>query len=329
MQRHSTLKTDPVLTLSDLIQMGTHLPNHGIRGLRRDAPMLSGKMSLADAATGIHIHTSDVTELEDFEVSFEAAPALKLMVQVGGETRCQIGDRKVVLNAANGPVAAVFAFSDPITIIRRASAGTSVRKVVLTLSADWFKAAGDGDTFRRLCGLKATGDSGQWTPGVSFETHANRLIALRSDPDAVNTFEQNRLAFALMEEAVQRLESLAHAPQGDAAAQRRMEAATAFIAANLQPGLTVAQIARAVGTSPRVLERTARQVCGKTIGEIRRDIGLRVAHDALSLRGVTVAQAAHLAGYSNPSSFTVAFQRSFNVSPSALRGLVDPSPSDV
>jgi AraC-like DNA-binding protein len=50
-----------------------------------------------------------------------------------------------------------------------------------------------------------------------------------------------------------------------------------------------------------------------------RETRLQAARDAMDKDGLTIGQAAFLAGYSSPANFSTAFKRVFGISPSEAR----------
>lgn len=305
-------------TPSDLAELGEHLPDHWVRSFS-EAPALQGQLRLSNAPTGIHIHTSDVTELENFQVSFVAPAGLKLLVQLEGITQFRLGNELLRLSAEHGPTAFVLVLQEPTQIIRMAAAGTRVRKLVLTLPETWFETGQDGLSFASLQDLLKGEVMHQWQPSFGFLKRAAALVEKQASQGLTSQFEQNSLALSLIGEAVAHLEATALPQAASVSEGAKVEAAMAYVAQNLRPDLTTDEVARAVGVSQRVLERLFRQILDKTIGEAKRELGLQRAYDALALGETSVAQAAYLAGYGNPSSFAVAFQRAFEVSPSQVR----------
>lgn len=100
---------------------------------------------------------------------------------------------------------------------------------------------------------------------------------------------------------------------------RQSERVRQYIMGNLSKSLTVEQIARESGTSASSLQRHFKQQYGMTVFEFIRRKRLEAARDALECRGVTVAQAAWIAGYLSHSSFITAFKKIYGACPSEMR----------
>ena len=91
----------------------------------------------------------------------------------------------------------------------------------------------------------------------------------------------------------------------------------AMVAAQLirdDPALTLPDVARAVGTSQRTLERAFLAATGFTLGAWRRRSRILGSLDYLA-SGMPVTQTALAIGYSNPSAFVTAFKDELGQTP--------------
>ncbi|MBI5814681.1 MAG: helix-turn-helix transcriptional regulator [Nitrospinae bacterium] len=69
------------------------------------------------------------------------------------------------------------------------------------------------------------------------------------------------------------------------------------------------------GMNHKKLNRGFRSKFGKTTYAWVVEHRMEMARAAMHLRGITVAEAAYLAGYSHPSNFTTAFKKCFGYPP--------------
>jgi AraC-like DNA-binding protein len=83
--------------------------------------------------------------------------------------------------------------------------------------------------------------------------------------------------------------------------------------------LTIETIAREAGASVSSVQRHFKQHFGMTVFEFIRSKRLDAARDALERKGVTVMQAAWIAGYLSPSSFITAFKKTYGTPPGVMR----------
>jgi AraC-like DNA-binding protein len=95
--------------------------------------------------------------------------------------------------------------------------------------------------------------------------------------------------------------------------------ATQEIERNYADPLTVAGVARAIGTSSRQLQRVFEEVGGMSFRTHLAAVRMDRAREMLLNDGATVRAIAARVGYSQPAQFAKAFRRHHGVSPSELR----------
>ncbi|MFE3838770.1 helix-turn-helix transcriptional regulator [Pseudogemmobacter sonorensis] len=99
---------------------------------------------------------------------------------------------------------------------------------------------------------------------------------------------------------------------------------------DLSPGkVAAAALARGHGISESALGRDFRAAFGQTLREYALGRRMSAGRDAILRDGMSVAQAAWLAGYDHAPNFTAAFRRHFGYAPGRLKpGGPDPGCSD-
>jgi AraC family transcriptional regulator of adaptative response / methylphosphotriester-DNA alkyltransferase methyltransferase len=111
-------------------------------------------------------------------------------------------------------------------------------------------------------------------------------------------------------------------PVRPATADRRRQLwhdATSEIERRYAEPLTVAEVARAIGTSTRQLQRVFDEAGGRSFRAQVAAVRMERAKDLLLDHGGTVRSIAAQVGYSQPAQFAKAFRRHHGVSPSELR----------
>lgn len=101
--------------------------------------------------------------------------------------------------------------------------------------------------------------------------------------------------------------------------KKKAEEIRDFLLLNLGEDIAMATLSRAVGASASSVQRYFKATFGQTISDFVRAKRLERASIALQNDGITIAQAAHLAGYSSPAHFSTAFKRTYGIVPSARR----------
>jgi AraC-like DNA-binding protein len=103
--------------------------------------------------------------------------------------------------------------------------------------------------------------------------------------------------------------------------QRRLRAVRDAIDADLRRPWTIPQLAREAGVSRRSFNTHFRRAFGVSASEYLRTRRLESARDAIIEQGISISEAAYLAGYGNPANFATAFRRHFGQTPSRCRTL--------
>lgn len=101
--------------------------------------------------------------------------------------------------------------------------------------------------------------------------------------------------------------------------QQRLQAVRDAIDADLRRPWTILQLAREAGISRRAFNAHFRRAFGMSAPDYLRTRRLEVARDAIIHRGLSINEAASLAGYGNPANFATAFRRHFGHAPSRSR----------
>ncbi len=97
----------------------------------------------------------------------------------------------------------------------------------------------------------------------------------------------------------------------------RLERVREVIAARPQGEYSLSELAQVAAMSPSSLRSKFKACYGQTLFDFLKQKRLQMARDYL-LRGYSVQQAAHFAGYSYATNFTTAFRKHFGVAPSSL-----------
>lgn len=100
---------------------------------------------------------------------------------------------------------------------------------------------------------------------------------------------------------------------------RQSEKVRDYLLDHLDETLTIERIARDTGASASSVQRHFKEHFGSTVFDFIRRKRLEKARDALERDGLTIAQAAYIAGYANPTNFTTAFKKAYGIPPKYCR----------
>lgn len=288
---------------------------------------------------GLHLHADDTTDTQDFTATGEMGEGLRIVVLLEGAVDVSYGERRVALSSASAatPRALLVSVAEPERFERRSRRGRYARRVSVGVGSEWLErvaTAGstpsDGiDSFRtRHLAMH------HWQPSVRIAALAEQITrAPVMNPVLHHLYLESR-ALELVGEA---LGSLAQHVPGPAAApvpapapadpvlrllpheHRRIRAFHAFLQRDEAMDLPLDTLAREAGINASTLQRHFRAVYGTTVFEFLRETRLQRARRALELDGITVGQAALLAGYNSAANFATAFRRRFGMPPKLAR----------
>jgi AraC family transcriptional activator of pobA len=108
-------------------------------------------------------------------------------------------------------------------------------------------------------------------------------------------------------------------PLGHSLADPRALKFQSMVEARFREGLSVAAYARALGLSPRHLNRVCQTGLGMPAGQVIEAARFREACSLLVYTRMTVASVGYAVGFADPSYFTRAFQRQMGLSPTDYR----------
>ncbi len=285
---------------------------------------MSGQFALSQLREGLSLHCTDIEHHCDMTTRFATQEGgIKVMLKLEGNARVSFGGRPIHLDAGQGsgarPCGAILTLTRPEAFERQARRGTRERMVVITLAPDWLEASGLhlGDGAQHL-GVAA------WQPSARAIAIAEQLLQPDSFARHLQSLYQESRALELIGEALAARQGTTDSrlsPPADLlpAEFQRIVRLRKHLEAGDFDRLGMAEIAREIGCNSSTLQQHFRLAFGKTIFDCLRDCRLQRAADALLRQGVSVAQAAEIAGYGSQANFSTAFRRHFGVTPKNAR----------
>lgn len=285
--------------------------------LPRDRVVLTGGREGLATPSGPRVNLQDTEVAETFETRVTRPANLVLHMVLEGAVETWLDGAALRLDRAPGdPVRVVLSATDrPLPFRRRILRGQRLRKVTVVLSWDWLAARGL-DQATLMAGRTHRCDS--WIAAPAEVAQAEALLR-DTGPAALRLLEKEALALALLRHA---MEDLLAAPDGLRPQERdrlhRMESLA------LRPGPLppLTEIAEAAGMSVSSMRRLFQRAYDRPVLAHLR--ALRIDRAAEALRtGISVAEAAKIAGYESATAFATAFRHQRGESPSQLRSRPD------
>ncbi|WP_162009346.1 AraC family transcriptional regulator [Labrenzia sp. CE80] len=269
-------------------------------------------------------HTLEVTET--------LSPCFQLLLFLEGEQRFYIDDKLFDIDAGYGnqryPHVLLLNRTRPCTLRSVASYGENIlRKVKVSLPSDWLKRLASQHKSELLSRF-ADGHMNYclWKANPTMQALGEAILQPPEDldpekmPEATQFFRSAKglelLAYACADLTTNH--SLSQ-QTGETASSNLSEKTRSYIVEHLESELTIEGLARDLGASKRTVQRSFKDRFGITVSDFIRKQRLERARAALEKQGITVGQAAYLAGYSNISSFSNAFKQLYGDTPKTWR----------
>jgi AraC-like DNA-binding protein len=282
---------------------------------RRVSQAYRGRCSWIEVQPGLILHTTDATSLEQYDISGSYAPGVALHCFLEGSADADLAGRPMNLGRERGaPVRMRMAsVAHPEPFRRRSKPGHYARKLNLLLSFDWLAENGlelhgrrDGHHLKFH----------EWAVSPDDIIMMERLVQLAGRPSPLTRLEVQSATLGLV------CSAFANFDIGDDAASlsnpdaRKLDRMEQFIREDQGAFPTLAEIAQAGGVSLSTMRRLFRAAHDCTVQEFVRNLRLTRARRALERDGVSVAQAARIAGYRSPENFAAAFRKANQMCPS-------------
>lgn len=298
--------------------------------LKSDDQILRGSFGFLSLQPGLDVHFADTEDLKDLKIDNLCEPRLLLSIVLQGRVKASIGGQAVPMadfdEEANvwRPVASLRAQSVPQRFVRHSRRGDRLRKVNIAISQDWLMRLAedsDGDFEPLIRFARQELEFCSWHPAPNSVALAEQIISAPTAPAFYHRLYVESRVLGLIADAFNRFcETTAEAPRGNLRPQDRdrLKAIDQYLSAHAGQTVSAAELAGNVGLSVNALRRLVMSARGMSPGKYIRNFMLEYARFAIERDGVSIAEAAYLAGYSSPGNFATAFKRCFGICPSAL-----------
>ena len=292
--------------------------------------VIEGRVSVSRLRSGLTIHTAETAEVRDLTMEMVLPSCLNVFVILEGGIDFKLDDVPFAFTAQNDngqaqPSAFAVAIAKPARLERHSRRGSRTRKVNIMIKPEWLDDCGlqNKATEKDVgCFLRKHLAQTSWHPSGRAIAIAEQMLNPPQLPPIVRELYLESRAVELAAEALQALNGELRCPALSSAATIdicRAQTVRDYIEQRLGDPLTLSAIAREVGIGATTLQRLFKSVYGMTVVEYVRTRRLERARFAIETEGLSVGEAAYLAGYKNPANFATAFKRAFGISPKLLR----------
>lgn len=267
---------------------------------------------------GLSLQLACETDCESSTGRATVDDSLRIVLVLDGRIDVSYGRSALHLARGQGADAGLVALREPEECRRVVTGGETSRRVSIGVSRQWLE-----QSFSEARSPVPHLATRSWQASTRTRLLAEQLLNPPPLPRQIVGLYLESRAIELV------IEALSHGDEQAARAAdpaplrattlRRMVDLTHWLRRHADQPLSIDQIARHMNTTATTLQRHFRQALGITVFDFLQHERLRLARHALESEGVSVTQAAAMAGYANPGSFSTAFRRHFGLTPNQVR----------
>jgi AraC-like DNA-binding protein len=282
-----------------------------------------GKFHLREVRAGLLVHASDARYEHTVTTRMEKHQSLNFSIVLSGGWQATLG--RISLASGAGPSATTFVLSEADLWQKHAVQGDHARMVNVMASPEWLEASildGSGADRASMASLARRHRwHAQWRPSARLMGLADRVLGTPLYAGGLQKLYLESRAIDIVVESLSLLvDSRGLVGSGSRPGDhRRMWAVRERLDHASHETPSLAELAREASVSTRTLQRQFAAVHGIAIFEYVRSRRLDRSRRLLEREGISVAQAAHEAGYSSAANFATAFRRRFGLSPRQAR----------
>lgn len=294
------------------------------RDLPGDMPVLVGTQSVLALDSGLVLYLSKSADLVDARSQNLLSPGIMAAFLLEGQADVSLGHERVYCDAGRESQRAILVnLTDQDQFQRHWQAGRQETKLCLSFSPAWFERCADADSLcsaRLLQFRRSHWQSLPWQPSAEILQRAHRLLGSHDGhAPFIRRLQYESFTLDLATEILLSIDATGRAPRTGG----RLACCVARLKEWLDSGtadhLGISQMARELGTNAVDLQNGFRERHGTTIAAYLRRMRLEKAYRAIRQEGISVDEAAELAGYAYVSSFSSAFKREYGFPPSRAR----------
>lgn len=275
--------------------------------------------------SGLRVHASDTVEAHDVETEFLTGPKISVAIFLEGFVELEIDGKQTRLGAGTQTCGQIWMISERMAFHHLSRTRTPVRKVIIFVPPEWLNGtlAGETPETHTLADfLNGHGATRCWTPSKRAVASAEQILNPPQKSPLLRTLSIEGKALEIVAEALSEITGATAAKAQETAsclALSRAQKIRAHVLENIDKDLSLETLARNLGISIGSMQRAFKATYDSTVVDFVRQCRLRQARKAIEQDGLSVSEAAYLAGYSNPANFSTAFKRMFGLTPSQSR----------
>lgn len=304
--------------LDDIGRMATASGTlHRFNSANKHLNVMEGEFKYSYNFSGVSVHSSRVFERQTMSSSLELNPGLSFNILLEGEINFDIGDTKHHLghHYKNDVECSAYVLNHAEMFTRYLNAGRSIAKVNVSVDKSWLEArCTSREDHRYLAEVFSNHGA------LSFWKADERVIELASSL----IFDRKNGLLGMMELESKAIELINHSldvlHKTIKISAVEFEEGSSFdfktaIDSCLSSCQSLDEIATKLKISVSTLQRKFKQKYDMTVIEYVRLKRLDMARSAIKLQGLSIGEAAYVAGYNHTSNFVTAFKKQFYLTP--------------
>lgn len=293
------------------------------RELPGELPILDGEQSVQVLSDGLVLYFSHSRDLVDASSHNRLAPGITAAFLLQGEAEVSLPRQRLHFDARHGGQRAMLVnLTDADQFQRHWQSDRQETKVCLSITPDWLQRFALGSQLRSDSLLRFSHSHWQslpWQPSPDILQRAHQLLERDAElPPLLQRLQRESFALDLASDILRGIDAPPEKRLGGHL-ERCLLRLKDWLDSGEADNLSIAELARQLGTNPVDLQNAFRARNGITIAAYLRRQRLACAYQAIRQQGLSVEDAASLAGYEHLSSFSAAFKREYGFPPSQAR----------
>ena len=301
-------------TVESLMRHGSMVASGSQQPLEDTEAVLHGLFTREDYSSGVSIHTSDMLENQDAEVSIDLTPRLTLCVLLEGCMEFTVDGKHHHLDTRRQGSLVFAIVTDRQQILERhVRAGRRVCKVNVAVSKEWLvREAAYSQVIADILEqyFRGTNRFMSWPASKVTGDLAQRVLCPQHTGSHMQRVQVEYHAIELLHTVLNQLSQ-----QGERQTELAINRAQSYIESQLHASPSLNQVASHAGMSVSTLQRQFKERYQQTVMQYIRRRKLELARDALSKMELSIGEAAFQAGYHHVSNFVTAYKQVFGVTP--------------
>ncbi|HBR99382.1 MAG TPA: AraC family transcriptional regulator [Gammaproteobacteria bacterium] len=275
---------------------------------------------------GLSMYAVRHTELSDMSVMVELPAAISFNITFEGSADISLGGipYQIQCDRSGGPRCCAYVLNRPELFIRYLRKHSTVAHLNVFAERQWLEArahaAETRNMYQRL--FQQHSILHFWQPSTKTIDLAKALFSAPPTDSFTHAIRHESLTLELLAQGIDELERLSTQIQPDDNAHITNNRADVALKKTVDDLLlerySISDIAASLGLSTSTLQRRFKTAFGITVDHYCRQRRLENARRALTIDGVSIGEAAYLAGYNHTSNFLAAFKKRFRMTPSEL-----------